>query len=644
MKKSRFRSLLAIAAALCIAVSLCVPVNAAAKRISFTFTRNDTEYARKTNNTPTRHTAEVNPSIKGIEGYIVMYARTHSGDGTKLAKPDKAVAAPSQCGVYKAIVEFSKSSGYLCENGTLMQEYDNALTIRRIHQTAPELHSSSADLVENEDRQGGTISVGGLGVLSTMWSSGVTPIYSWSVGSNEVVQMEEGKPARFTALAPGKAILTVHLPEDNNHYASEETSYTVTVTSDKEIVGNGYKLVGDKAVGSDWFRSSVEVVAQKGNSGIVVTGPNPVTDDGITSLGVQIKAIDGSLSSDVQIKVKKDSTAPLIENISVNDSPWSDAPLGESAWAAATSLTVKAQIKDEASGIAKMEYRIDNGEYQSDENDELEAEGIKSIPYAHTISSGGAHTLWLRVTDWAGNRTEKSIGINLGITAPKQGDTSSSSVPPSADAITTPTQGMTDLKARLDYLHKSNIEATVAGDVKANANYIEKTLDMYKELSVPERAALGAEDLVALEQYFTMLYLQTGRAPSDLKPLFTFTEKIESSQSSSSISQPKESASEAAAREENIPAASNAAPKAASSEVNIKKDGTNNIKLLGAAIPIVVLIAAISIYFVWKKKLNAEQDNAPSAQAPEDELTQLERMLDSETYNKDSYDDFDDLL
>ncbi|MEG0396535.1 MAG: hypothetical protein RR612_07380, partial [Oscillospiraceae bacterium] len=439
--------------------------------------------------------------------------------------------------------------------------------------------------------------------------------------------------ARFTSIAAGEAVLSVRLPEDNNYIKSDAVTYTVKVNGDINT-GDGFVLRGEKLNESGWFVSDVAVEPQNGFQEVIVAEDNPVTFEGESVINIVLKTADGKATEPEAVTVKKDTTAPVVENIMINDSPWSEAPLSENAWAAATKLVITAQIRDDISGIGKVEYSVDGAEFVSDANAVFAEEGIKKNAYSHTLETKAEHTLSLRVTDFAGNETQKTIAITAPVISAESAPTSSSVAPaPSSAAvedepITEPNEAMKAVSERLEYLIRCNIEAAVAGDVRANQAYIEESLGMYTALSQKERKSLGAQTLEGLKEYFIALYKIKGKDAAEIEALFTFKEESKPIVSSSLNSAEQN-------KEESIPHPSSVSKPTASSAVSAqsqstvsaqsgKSEGTNPFMIF---VPIIVLLAAVTVYFVWKKRENIASDKQSD---------------NSEAQNAEPHDDYSD--
>ncbi len=639
MKKLHYRRFCAAMLTVLLAVALCTPAAALfekpASPVEFIFTQKNVTFARNMNGSAKQQTPNATPYWSGlatdVTGYTITYRRTHTGDGKLLKTPDKPVAAPSQAGTYTAIITFSDDVKFVNQNGSKVQEYPKTFVIEKAEQPPAILRSAAAALTENPDHSGGSINPGGQGVISTRWASGTTPIYMWTKGSGTVVEPEAGKPARFKALSAGEAVLSVRLPADNNYHKSEAVTYTVKVNGEVNT-GEGYVLRGEKKNDSGWFVSDVEVHAQNGFAEAIVAEDTPITAEGESIINVALKTADGKMTQTEAVTVKKDSEPPSIETIMLNDSPWSDAPMSESAWAAAVSLVISAQIRDDVSGIAKVEYSVDGAEYTSDANAVFTAQGIKTFPYSHVMETKGEHTLSLRATDWAGNMSEQMIHITAptpkpSASVPPASSQGVSSVPPQsaptgqeAIAPDAPTDAMKAVSARLAYLRRCNIEARVAGDVRANKGYIEETLTMFTNLSAGERKGLGEETLAGLRAYFEALYAQNGKDVAELEALFVFIEappassvpeqtsaaqqKEESIPQPSSVSKPDESES------------ASASASASSSSVSLVPAGQSGGNPFFIVIPALVLAVAFVVYLIWQKRTIAPAPDTKAGQAP----------------------------
>ncbi|MEG0649710.1 MAG: hypothetical protein RR764_07700 [Oscillospiraceae bacterium] len=641
MKRKILKHFLSSAMVLMLFMATCAPAYALFgkndKTVEFIFSQKSTVFARNKNGSPKPQAPIATPYWSGlaedVTGYTVTYKRTHTGDGKALKNPDKAVEEPTQAGTYTAVITFGDNVKFVNPNGEKTQEYPRTFVIKKAQQPAPILRSACAALIDNEERTGGSIEPGASGVISTRWASGTKPVYMWTTGSGTVVKPETGKPARFTSIAAGEAVLSVRLPEDNNYIKSDAVTYTVKVNGDINT-GDGFVLRGEKLNESGWFVSDVAVEPQNGFQEVIVAEDNPVTFEGESVINIVLKTADGKATEPEAVTVKKDTTAPVVENIMINDSPWSEAPLSENAWAAATKLVITAQIRDDISGIGKVEYSVDGAEFISDANAVFAEEGIKKNAYSHTLETKAEHTLSLRVTDFAGNETQKTIAITAPVISAESAPTSSSVAPaPSSAAvedepITEPNEAMKAVSERLEYLIRCNIEAAVAGDVRANQAYIEESLGMYTALSQKERKSLGAQTLEGLKEYFIALYKIKGKDAAEIEALFTFKEESKPIVSSSLNSAEQN-------KEESIPHPSSVSKPTASSAVSAqsqstvsaqsgKSEGTNPFMIF---VPIIVLLAAVTVYFVWKKRENIASDKQSD---------------NSEAQNAEPHDDYSD--
>lgn len=587
-------------------------VYAADTKVDFDFSRNVVTFKKGTTNnisqTPMVTVKNVSEPSK-VKGYSVTYKRTHGGDGAKLRNAEKATASPSLAGTYTAVVTFESDVPFVCKNGNKTQEYPSAFVIKRAEQAPPVLRSASASLTDNEDKTGGTMKVGSSAIISIAWSSGLKPILTWTAGSEQIVTPESGKPARFTAKASGTAVLTAVLPEDNNYLASPAATYTVKAGG--ASTGNAlYDIVGESKAQNDWFTSDVSIVGKNGFDTVVSNMPHPIITDGITEFKFTLENDSGGTTSEIVATIKKDTAAPVIDNFTVNDSPWINPPEDESsAWAASADLVLKLDVTDSASGIAKVEYRLDGGNYINDTNSAFEKEGCKNHEFSITIDNSG-HMLWVRATDTAGN-----VGVREFL-LPKGGEeVNSESLPASSQSvssseaassqsqeqkITEPTEDMNAVKERLDYLIRCHIEAAVRGDVRANQDYIGTTLEMFTALSSAEREALGEETLNSLRQYFEMLYTVQGKDLTLLAPLFVF-EQPKPPESQAPESQSIAKSSSASQSSSSLAPASQAISSIASKPADAT--GENNSFNFTYLIPIVMFIAAIIGYFMYQRSL-----------------------------------------
>ncbi|MEG2501200.1 MAG: hypothetical protein RSA78_09045, partial [Oscillospiraceae bacterium] len=243
--------------------------------------------------------------------------------------------------------------------------------------------------------------------------------------------------------------------------------------------------------------------------------------------------------------------------------------------------------------------------------------------------------LSLRVTDFAGNETQKTIAITAPVISAASAPTSSSMAPaPSSAAvveeepITEPNEAMKAVTQRLEYLIRCNIEAAVAGDVRANQAYIEESLGMYTALSQKERKSLGAQTLEGLKEYFIALYKIKGKDAAEIEALFTFKEESKPIVSSSlnSAEQNKEESipQPSSVSKPTVSSAVSAQPQSTVSAQSGKSEGTNPFMIF---VPIIVLLAAVTVYFVWKKRENIASDKQSD---------------NSEAQNAEPHDDYSD--
>lgn len=599
----------------------CLPVYAADTKVDFEFSRNVVTFKKGTNSniaqTPMITVKNLADPEK-VKGYSITYKRTHGGDGSKLRTAEKATAAPSLAGTYTAIITFESDVPFVCKNGSKTQEYPSAFVIKRAEQAPPVLRSASAALTDNEDKTGGSMKVGSSAIISIAWSSGLKPILTWTSGSEQMITAESGKPARFTAKASGTAVLTAVLPEDNNYLASSPATYIVKVGG-ASTANSMYDIIGESKMQNDWYTSDVTISGKNGFTTVVSAMAHPITSDGITDFKFSLENESGGVTSELNVTVKKDSAAPVIDNFTVNDSPWINPPEDEtSAWAASADLVLKLDVTDSASGIAKVEYRLDGGNYINDTNSAFEKEGCTHHEFSITIDNGG-HMLWVRATDTAGNvgvqefllpkggeETAQSQSNSQSTDESQVSSSESTGVSQSQEAkITEPTESMNAVTARLDYLRRCHIEAAVRGDVRANQDYINTTLEMFSALTSAEREALGDETLTALRQYFEMLYTVQGKDTAELAALFIFEKPKPPESQSPSSSQSTVSSSSSATSFSSSSLAPNSQSiessfSQASSAVSSNNDNTFNFTYL---IPVVVFIAAIAGYFIYQRSL-----------------------------------------
>lgn len=581
----------------------------AAQTVDFTFSKNSVVFQKDKNNKPMVQMPMVVPKgvakPEKVSGYTVKYSRTHKGNGERIATAEKAITSPTQAGTYTAIITFTEDAGYKFSNGTFEKQYPAALTIRRASQETPILRSGSQTLVEQVGVEGGTIAAGEFGVISTSWSSGIKPIYTWSLGSLSVVTPETGKPARFVAKSEGTAILNVTIPEDNNHSASAVARYVVNVGNSGASPNGLYYIDGKKST-NGWYVSDVTIVAKNGFTKVLPDTSNPITTDGITNINFSLATDTGDATETFSETIKKDSTGPVIDNVTINDSPFFEAPEDDvNAWAGATNMEIKADVFDSASGIAKVEYRVDGQDYISVADTAFLKEGTESYVFMHTLEGAG-HTLFLKATDHAGNVSVRDFSIKDETTTPipEEIPPTIEETPPQntpvKEVIETPTEAMEAVLKRLNYLNLNNIEAKVKGDVRANQGYVEETLTMFTALRPAEREALGEEKLLAFRAFFEMLYTVTNKDIAQLEPLFVFEPEpqptppaVSSSSLAQSVSQPQsESASQS--QSESISQSSSA--------VAAQKPQTPPFSAV-YLIPVVFCIAGFVVYFMWQKKL-----------------------------------------
>lgn len=615
-------------------VALAVPAftaYAADTRVDFAFSRSVATFKRGANGNIAQTpmvTIKGNAEPEKVSGYSVSYKRTHGGDGAKLRISEKATASPNLAGTYTAIITFEQGVPFVCKNGNKSQEYPAAFVIKRAEQAPPVLRSASPALTDNPEKTGGTIKVGSSAVISIAWSSGLKPILTWTSGSDQVITPESGKPARFTAKASGTAILTAVLPEDNNYLASTAAVYTVKVGG-ANTSNPMYDVVGDSKLQSGWYTSDVTIVGKNGFAKVVSTMGHPVSADGVTTFKFALENESGGTTETFTETIKKDSTGPVIDNFTVNDSPWINPPEEEtSAWAATADLVLKVDVLDTASGVAKVEYRLDAGNYINDTNSAFAKEGYTNHEFSLTVDNSG-HMLWIRATDTAGNVSVREFLLPKGDDEPaSQSNTDSQSTSDSQSAshaqsekITQPTEPMKAVTARLDYLKRGQIDAKVHGDVRTHAPYIEETLAMFTALTSPEREALGEEALALFRQYFEMLYTIQNKDIAELAPLFVF-ESLAPPQSESASQSDSSSTSQSASQS----SASSLAP--SSSQATSGSSSTESVGSQGSLalhfefnftylIPIVVFIFAIIGYFMYKRSLNKK----PQFQIPTQDET-----------------------
>ncbi|MEG2403625.1 MAG: hypothetical protein RSC01_01800, partial [Oscillospiraceae bacterium] len=131
-----------------------------------------------------------------------------------------------------------------------------------------------------------------------------------------------------------------------------------------------------------------------------------------------------------------------------------------------------------------------------------------------------------------------------------------------------------------------------------------------------------------LKEYFIALYKIKGKDAAEIEALFTFKEESKPIVSSSlnSAEQNKEESipQPSSVSKPTVSSAVSAQPQSTVSAQSGKNEGTNPFMIF---VPIIVLLAAVTVYFVWKKRENIASDKQSD---------------NSEAQNAEPHDDYSD--
>ena len=244
-------------------------------------------------------------------------------------------------------------------------------------------------------------------IQGTCISAEKKPVYTISdnnIGAS--VDAETGEVTFKSSEAKvGKATVTVTVAEDAC-YKSFKASYEIAVSylaAPDEICSlSGKKAMQDSE--SDWFVKDLLISAPKGykisfdndlSSANNWELAQPYSEPGETTAKVYLKRIsDGAITDAIYVPVKYDSTAP--GNLKIDyKSDFFQVVLQKIFMLTKGEVTVEFSAEDAESGIAKVEYSLDNGKtFETVE----ENQGVYSIVIASEMKDHVA----LRVTNGAG--------------------------------------------------------------------------------------------------------------------------------------------------------------------------------------------------------------------------------------------------